>query len=162
MTFDELNILFSIITGLFNSLQIVPQLHLYSLLCFQISKFLWLGSLVSYAFNVALHCSCVVMSYEGQYVFFSTWNWFLTSPNLNLIIYIYETKQFIFILILWINSQIIPVKKSMANKYDSVVNAHMEEAWNNVAANKMYMWASRHQGPYWRKKKKKKLKWHLN
>ena len=24
----------------------------------------------------------------------------------------------------------------MANKYDSVVNAHMEEAWNNVAANK--------------------------
>lgn len=52
------------------------------------------------------------------------------------------------------NSQITPIKKLMASKHDNVVNAHMEEAWNNVAANKMYMWASRHQGPYWGKKKK--------
>lgn len=56
------------------------------------------------------------------------------------------------------NSQITPIKKLMASKHDNVVNAHMEEAWNNVAANKMYMWASRHQGPYWGEKKKKNTK----
>ena len=36
----------------------------------------------------------------------------------------------------------------MANKHNNLVNAHMEKAWNNAAANKMYMWASRYQGPY--------------
>ena len=45
----------------------------------------------------------------------------------------------------------------MANKHGSVVNAHMEEAWNSVAASKMCLWANRYQGPYWEKKEGTKM-----